>query len=194
MKTPEEWMRDFEAKIAEAQAKAAAVQEGLAQAGGSASSKDGSIIVSVAPNGALTGLELTADAMRKAPGQLPSPPSCRNGRSCATGVLRLRSPEATSIARSSPKSLRVERGGTRTRREHIFGEPGQAKACPTRLAPADRSQRSSLTLGRALAESTIHKIVVVSIRYKEYPEDSRNSYRLRDTIHPIASLSQTGAG
>ncbi|SER90395.1 YbaB/EbfC DNA-binding family protein [Lentzea xinjiangensis] len=70
MKTPEEWMRDFEAKIAEAQAKAAAVQEGLAQAGGSASSKDGSIIVSVAPNGALTGLELTADAMRKAPGQL----------------------------------------------------------------------------------------------------------------------------
>ncbi|MET9225556.1 YbaB/EbfC family nucleoid-associated protein [Lentzea sp. NPDC003310] len=70
MKTPEEWMRDFEAKIAEAQAKAAAVQEGLAQAGGSASSKDGSIVVSVAPNGALTGLELTADAMRKAPGQL----------------------------------------------------------------------------------------------------------------------------
>ncbi|GAB2834251.1 YbaB/EbfC family nucleoid-associated protein [Lentzea nigeriaca] len=70
MKTPEEWMRDFEAKIAEAQAKAAAVQEGLAQAGGSASSKDGSITVSVAPNGALTGLELTAEAMRKAPGQL----------------------------------------------------------------------------------------------------------------------------
>lgn len=61
MKTPEEWMRDFEAKIADAQAKAAAVQEGLAQAGGSASSKDGTIILSVAPNGALTGLELTAD-------------------------------------------------------------------------------------------------------------------------------------
>src|SRR5690349_10174586 len=73
----------------------------------------------------------TRTTSRKAPGQLPSPPSCRNGRSCATGVLRLRSPEATSIARSSPKSLRVERGGTRTRREHIFGEPGQAKACPT---------------------------------------------------------------
>lgn len=70
VKTPEEWMRDFEAKIADAQAKAAAVQEGLAQAGGSAASKDGSIIVSVAPNGALTGLELTADAMRKSPGQL----------------------------------------------------------------------------------------------------------------------------
>ncbi|MCR3752699.1 YbaB/EbfC family nucleoid-associated protein [Lentzea californiensis] len=72
MKTPEEWMRDFEAKIADAQAKAAAVQEGLAQAGGSASSKDGTIIVSVAPNGALTGLELTADAMRKSHAQLSS--------------------------------------------------------------------------------------------------------------------------
>ncbi len=70
MKTPEEWMRDFEAKIAEAQAKAAAVQEGLAQAGGSASSNDGAITVSVAPNGALTGLELTAEAMRKPHGQL----------------------------------------------------------------------------------------------------------------------------
>ncbi|WP_197288424.1 YbaB/EbfC family nucleoid-associated protein [Nocardia sp. NRRL S-836] len=70
MKTPEEWMRDFEAKIAQAQAKAAAVQEGLAQAGGSASSKDGAVTVTVAPNGALTGLELTADAMRKSPGQL----------------------------------------------------------------------------------------------------------------------------
>ena len=70
MKTPEEWMRDFEAKIADAQAKAAAVQEGLAQAGGSASSNDGAITVTVAPNGALTGLELTADAMRKSHGQL----------------------------------------------------------------------------------------------------------------------------
>lgn len=70
MKTPEEWMRDFEAKIADAQAKAAAVQEGLAQAGGSASSNDGAITVSVAPNGALTGLTLTEAAMRKAPGQL----------------------------------------------------------------------------------------------------------------------------
>jgi DNA-binding protein YbaB len=70
VKTPEEWMRDFEAKIAEAQAKAAAVQEGLAQAGGSASSGDGAITVSVAPNGALTGLELTVEAMRKSHGQL----------------------------------------------------------------------------------------------------------------------------
>ncbi|WP_330272817.1 YbaB/EbfC family nucleoid-associated protein [Lentzea sp. NBC_00516] len=70
MKTPEEWMRDFEAKIADAQAKAAAVQEGLAQAGGSAASDDGTIIVTVAPNGALTGLELSAGAMKKSHAQL----------------------------------------------------------------------------------------------------------------------------
>ncbi|GAA2695379.1 MULTISPECIES: YbaB/EbfC family nucleoid-associated protein [Actinosynnema] len=70
MKTPEEWMRDFEAKIADAQAKAAAVQEGLATAGGSASSDDGSVTVTVAPNGALTDVRLTEAAMRKSHTQL----------------------------------------------------------------------------------------------------------------------------
>ncbi|WP_204764256.1 hypothetical protein [Lentzea nigeriaca] len=52
----------------ESSGSAAEVQEGLARAGGSASSKDGSIMVRVVLNGALTGLELTAEAMRKAPG------------------------------------------------------------------------------------------------------------------------------
>ncbi len=70
MKTPEEWMRDFEAKIADAQAKAAAVQEGLANAGGSASSPDGAVTVAVAPNGALTDVKLTDAALRKSPAQL----------------------------------------------------------------------------------------------------------------------------
>ncbi|GAA1269732.1 YbaB/EbfC family nucleoid-associated protein [Saccharothrix xinjiangensis] len=70
MKTPEEWMRDFEAKIADARAKAAVVQEGLANAGGSASSDDGVVTVVVAPNGALTDVELTDAALRKSPAQL----------------------------------------------------------------------------------------------------------------------------
>jgi DNA-binding protein YbaB len=70
VKTPEEWMRDFESKIADAQAKAAAVQEGLASAGGSASSDDGAVTVVVAPNGALTDLRLTDAAMRKTAAQL----------------------------------------------------------------------------------------------------------------------------
>nr|WP_225955027.1 YbaB/EbfC family nucleoid-associated protein [Kibdelosporangium phytohabitans] len=63
-------MRDFESKIADAQAKAAAVQQGLANAEGSASSKDGTVTVTVAPTGALTNLRLTAEAMRLSHSQL----------------------------------------------------------------------------------------------------------------------------
>lgn len=70
MKTPDEWMREFETKIADAQAKAAAVQQGLASAQGSASSKDGAVSVTVAPNGSLTDLRLTAEAMQKSHAQL----------------------------------------------------------------------------------------------------------------------------
>ncbi len=70
MKTPDEWMREFETKIADAQAKAAAVQQGLASASGSASSKDGAVSVSVSPTGALTDLRLTPEAMDKSHTQL----------------------------------------------------------------------------------------------------------------------------
>jgi DNA-binding protein YbaB len=72
VKTPDEWMREFETRIADAQAKAAAVQQGLASAQGSASSKDGAVSVTVAPNGALTDLRLTAEAMQKSHAQLAS--------------------------------------------------------------------------------------------------------------------------
>ncbi|GAA3028500.1 YbaB/EbfC family nucleoid-associated protein [Actinokineospora globicatena] len=64
MKAPDEWMREFEGRIAEAQRKAAAVREGLAGAQGMSASKDGSVAVTVAPNGALTGVTLTPEAMR----------------------------------------------------------------------------------------------------------------------------------
>lgn len=70
MKTPDEWMREFETKIADAQAKAAAIQDGLSSAQGSASSKDGAVSVTVAPNGALTDVRLTAEAMQKSHTQL----------------------------------------------------------------------------------------------------------------------------
>jgi DNA-binding protein YbaB len=70
VKTPDEWMREFETKIADAQAKATAIQEGLSSAQGSASSKDGAVSVTVAPNGALTDLRLTAEAMQKSHSQL----------------------------------------------------------------------------------------------------------------------------
>lgn len=70
MKTPDEWMREFEDRIASAKAKAAAVEQGLATAQGSASSKDGAVSVTVAPNGSLTDVRLTPEAMRKSHTQL----------------------------------------------------------------------------------------------------------------------------
>ncbi|ONI88723.1 hypothetical protein ALI144C_06055 [Actinosynnema sp. ALI-1.44] len=56
--------------MADAQAKAAAVQQGLSNAQGSASSKDGAVTVTVAPTGALTNVRLTAEAMRMSHSQL----------------------------------------------------------------------------------------------------------------------------
>ncbi|MBM7774091.1 DNA-binding protein YbaB [Actinokineospora baliensis] len=70
MKTPDEWMREFDARIADAQRKAAVVREGLATAHGTATSKDGVVTVTVAPNGALTELKLTPEAMRLSHTQL----------------------------------------------------------------------------------------------------------------------------
>jgi DNA-binding protein YbaB len=61
--TPEEWLANFESKIADVQAKTAEFQENLAASGASESSKDGSIQVTVAPNGALTGLQLPDSAL-----------------------------------------------------------------------------------------------------------------------------------
>lgn len=65
--TPEEWLANFESKIAEVQEKAAEFQENLEASGASAASGDGSIKVTVAPNGSLTGLVL-ADAAVKGSG------------------------------------------------------------------------------------------------------------------------------
>jgi DNA-binding protein YbaB len=64
--TPEDWLANFESKIADVQAKAAEFQENLEASGATESSKDGSIRVTVAPNGALTDLQL-AEAARSGP-------------------------------------------------------------------------------------------------------------------------------
>ncbi|HVK20377.1 MAG TPA: YbaB/EbfC family nucleoid-associated protein [Actinokineospora sp.] len=72
MKTPEEWMRDFESTIAEAQTKAAAFQQSFEHAGATAASDDGAITITVSPTGALTDIKLTAAALGKSHTQLSS--------------------------------------------------------------------------------------------------------------------------
>jgi hypothetical protein len=58
--SPEEWLATFDATIAEVQARTAAFQRDLDQAGAAESSPDGSLSVTVAPNGSLTGLRIDA--------------------------------------------------------------------------------------------------------------------------------------
>jgi DNA-binding protein YbaB len=68
--TPEEWLANFEAKIAEVQQKTAEFKENLEASGATESSPDGSLRVTVAPNGALTGLTIDDAAMRRSGGEL----------------------------------------------------------------------------------------------------------------------------
>lgn len=68
--TPEEWLANFEAKIADVQQKAAAFKENLEASGATEASADGDLRVTVAPNGALTDLSIDESAMRRSGGEL----------------------------------------------------------------------------------------------------------------------------
>jgi DNA-binding protein YbaB len=62
--TPDEWLANFEAKVADVRQKAAAFKENLAASGATETSADGALRVSVAPNGALTDVAIADSAMR----------------------------------------------------------------------------------------------------------------------------------
>jgi DNA-binding protein YbaB len=62
--TPEEWLAKFDATIADVQAKTQAFQRDLEQSGATESSPDGSLSVTVAPNGSLTNLRIDESAWR----------------------------------------------------------------------------------------------------------------------------------
>lgn len=63
MANPNEWLADFEARAAAAKEKAEKFQESLGSAGASASSKDGLVTVTVAPNGSLADLRISDAAL-----------------------------------------------------------------------------------------------------------------------------------
>lgn len=56
--TPDEWLKDFESKVAGMQREAASFRRNLESAGETVTSEDGKLTVSVAPNGALLGLTI----------------------------------------------------------------------------------------------------------------------------------------
>jgi DNA-binding protein YbaB len=85
--TPEEWLANFNAQIADLQARTAEFQENLEQSGVTESAPDGSISVSVAPNGSLTDLRIEESAWRG------------NGADLAARIMRLaRSAQRTAAA------------------------------------------------------------------------------------------------
>jgi DNA-binding protein YbaB len=70
--TPEEWLANFEATIADVKQKVAQFREDLESSGATESSEDGTVTVTVAPNGALTDLRIADSAMRGSGGELAS--------------------------------------------------------------------------------------------------------------------------
>ncbi|OLR95279.1 YbaB/EbfC family nucleoid-associated protein [Actinokineospora bangkokensis] len=65
MQTPDEWLADFEAKVADLQQKATDFKNNIEAAGTTERSPDGTVTVTVAPSGALLDLHLTPEAMAK---------------------------------------------------------------------------------------------------------------------------------
>lgn len=62
--TPDEWLANFNATIADVKAKTEAFQRDLEQSGATESAPDGSLSVTVAPNGSLTNLHIDESAWR----------------------------------------------------------------------------------------------------------------------------------
>lgn len=61
--TPDEWLADFQSKVANMQREAASFRRNLESAGERVTSEDGKFSVSVAPNGALLGLRIDDSAV-----------------------------------------------------------------------------------------------------------------------------------
>jgi hypothetical protein len=68
--TPDEWLATFEARVADVQQKAATFKHDLESSGATETSPDGSLRVTVAPNGALTGLTIHDEALRHSGAEL----------------------------------------------------------------------------------------------------------------------------
>ncbi|HVK26475.1 MAG TPA: YbaB/EbfC family nucleoid-associated protein [Actinokineospora sp.] len=65
MQTPDEWLTDFEAKVADLQQKATTFKTSVESSGTTEAAADGSVTVTVAASGALLDLRLEDSALRK---------------------------------------------------------------------------------------------------------------------------------
>lgn len=67
---PQQWLDNFEAKVADLQRKSSELQENLAEASATVSSSDSSVTVRIGPNGGLENLELSQRAAEHSPARL----------------------------------------------------------------------------------------------------------------------------
>jgi DNA-binding protein YbaB len=99
MVDPNAWLADFEARAASAKEKAEKFRESLGSAGASASSKDGLVTVTVAPNGSLADLRIGDTALHG------------SGARLAAEILRT-AREAQRLAAGNVLTAFTELGGT----------------------------------------------------------------------------------
>ncbi|GAA4415916.1 hypothetical protein GCM10023148_12640 [Actinokineospora soli] len=90
VQTPDEWLADFERKVADLQQKATEFKRDLESAGTTQTSQDRTITVTVAPNGALLDLKLDDAATRK--------PAADLAAEILATARRARQAAATSVA------------------------------------------------------------------------------------------------
>lgn len=100
MVDPQSWLAGFEARVASAKAKAEQFSESLNSAGASATSRDGLVTVTVAPNGSLANLRISDAALRD-----------RSGTQLSELVLRT-AREAQRAAANHVLTAFTELGGT----------------------------------------------------------------------------------
>lgn len=126
MQTPDEWLADFEAKVAELQQKATEFKQDLEAAGATEQSPAGDITVTVAPNGSLTALRLTDAAMSRTADELAA--------EIMVTTRRARQAAATQVAEAF-----VPVGGDRDTVQHIPtpDEDELAAEKPQPTAPSD---------------------------------------------------------
>ena len=161
--TPEEWLANFEAKVADVQQKAAEFKENLERSGATESAADGSLRVTVAPNGALTELSISDSAMRGSGSELAAQImklARRAQRSAAVHVAEAFAP----LAGENSESLRMvtgylppeddepeqTNGGGTGRAGYAFMDERQDPEPPTRSGepPSRPSRPRSTATGR----------------------------------------------
>lgn len=123
MQTPDEWLADFERKVADLQQKATEFKRDIETAGSTETSQDRSITVTVAPNGALLDLRLEDAATSK--------PATELAQEILATARKARQAAANAVAEAF-----VPIGGDRETVQRIPGVEEDTGPEPTRPAAA----------------------------------------------------------